>query len=334
VAKKGRECARIGIKVAQILYKCNHTTNFVEQKAHYSNKSDNMDNKLDDILKHYLNNANNGSIYVANGEYAIIDKPTFSIVPNHPYRNPLTVGVYCTSWSGKGRVNTKVFDLTQNSLMIVLPGQITELIDVSEDFSATYIIMTDSFINSLGIGNTFSLNQIVASSPYISLEERAKDSLENYLTMCRNLIPQESNPHRLEILQLLTRAFFLGLGYFIHKVEEQNNIASRSNDVTKEFIELVEEHYTRHRELSFYANKLNITAKHLSRTVKETSGKHATEWIEKYVILDAITQLLSTKTSIKEIAYRLNFPSQSCFGKYFQRIAGVSPAAYRAQHKK
>jgi AraC-like DNA-binding protein len=215
-----------------------------------------------------------------------------------------------------------------------MPGQITELIDVSEDFNATYIIMTDSFTNSLGIGNTFSLKQVVASSPYIYLEERAKDSLENYLTMCRNLIPQKSNPHRLEILQLLTRAFFLGLGYFIHKVEEPNNVESRSNEITKKFIELVEEHYSRHRELSFYAGKLNLTAKHLSRTVKETSGKHATEWIEKHVILDAITQLLSTNTSIKEIAYKLNFPSQSCFGKYFLRITGVSPATYRTQHKK
>lgn len=293
-----------------------------------------MDNQLHDIFKHYIDNVNKTFIYAVDGEYAIIDNPTFSIVPNHPYRNPLNIGVYCTSGSGKGRINTKVFELTQNSLMIVMPGQITELIDVSEDFNATYIIMTDSFTNSLGIGNTFSLKQVVASSPYIYLEERAKDSLENYLTMCRNLIPQKSNPHRLEILQLLTRAFFLGLGYFIHKVEELNNVESRSNEITKKFIELVEEHYSRHRELSFYAGKLNLTAKHLSRTVKETSGKHATEWIEKHVILDAITQLLSTNTSIKEIAYKLNFPSQSCFGKYFLRITGVSPATYRTQHKK
>ena len=68
----------------------------------------------------------------------------------------------------------------------------------------------------------------------------------------------------------------------------------------------------------------------------ESSGteEQITEWIEKHVILDAITQLLSTNTSIKEIAYKLNFPSQSCFGKYFLRITGVSPATYRTQHKK
>ena len=291
-----------------------------------------MANELREILEHYFDDGSAPSIYEVNGELVIIDNPRFSIIPNSPYRNPLVVAVYCTSGSGKGRVNTRVFDLMQNSLMIVLPGQITELIDVSDDFCATYVVMSETFTNSLGIGNTFSLHQIVASSPYIYLEERAKDSLENYLAMCRNLIPQTENPHRLEILQLLTRAFFLGLGYFLHKVE-QGDADCRSEMLTNHFIELVEQNYTQHRELSFYAERLNVTAKHLSRTVKMVSGKSATEWIEKYVILDAVTQLLSTNNTIKEIAYRLNFPSQSCFGKYFSRIKGLSPAAYREKYR-
>lgn len=287
---------------------------------------------LFDILERYVDSVSDTSVYVLDDQFAIIDSPTFAIMPNHPYRNPLVIAVYCTAGSGKGRVNTKVFDLTQDSLMIVLPGQITEMVDVSEDFRATYIIMTDSFTNSLGIGDTFSLNNIVAASPYIYLEQRTKESLENYIMMCRSLIPEMGNPHRLEILQLLTKAFFLGLGYFIHQVESATVVA-RSHALTKDFIALVESNYTLHRELSFYAEKLNLTAKHLSRAVKEVSGKHATEWIEKYVILDATTQLLSTDSSIKEIAYRLNFPSQSCFGKYFSRITGISPAAYRQAHR-
>ncbi len=299
------------------------------------NKRDNfgvMANELREILERYFEDDSAPSIYEVNGELAIIDNPKFSIIPNCPYRNPLVVAVYCTSGNGKGRINTRVFDLMQNSLMIVLPGQITELIDVSEDFCATYVVMSENFTNSLGIGNTFSLNQIVASSPYIYLEERAKDSLENYIAMCRNLIPQKENPHRLEILQLLTRAFFLGLGYFLHKVG-QNNADCHSEMLANHFIELVEQNYTQYRELSFYAEKMSLTAKHLSRTVKMVSGKSAKEWIERYVILDAVTQLLSTNNTIKEIAYKLNFPSQSCFGKYFSRIKGLSPAAFREKYR-
>lgn len=35
--------------------------------------------------------------------------------------------------------------------------------------------------------------------------------------------------------------------------------------------------------------------------------------------------------SIQEIAYALNFPNQSFFGKYFKRHTGLSPKAYRLQ---
>lgn len=286
---------------------------------------------LSDILHKYIQDGNTASLYTLGDDFAVVENPTFAVLPNRPYRNPLIVTVYCTSGSGKGRVNAKSYNLEAGGFMIVLPGQITEMGDLSDDFSATYIIMSDSFANSLGIGNTFSLNKVIASSPYIVLEERAKEALEGFLTMCKNLIPEERNPNRLEILRLLTRAFFLGLGYFIHKVEQSTN--TRNEEITNTFISLVEQHYTEHRELSFYADKLNLTGKHLSRAVKEASGKSAMEWIEKYVILDAITQLNSSTCTIKEIAYNLNFPSQSCFGKYFCRLMGISPATYRAKHK-
>lgn len=285
---------------------------------------------LSKLLRRFIDD--NISSYVIDEHFAIIENPTFSILPNHPYRNPLVVAVYCTSGVGKGRINTNIYDLQPDSMMIVLPGQITELIDLSDDFRATYIIMSDEFVSSLGIGNTFSLNSIVASSPKTVLQARAKEALESYLSMCRNLIPIENNPNRLEILQLLTKAFFLGLGYFLHGEREKSN--SRNEELTTAFIKLVESNYTEHRELNFYAERLNITTKHLSRVVKETSGKSAMEWIEKHIALDAISQLLSSNTSVKEIAYRLNFPSQSCFGKYFNRVVGVSPTIYRERHLK
>lgn len=39
--------------------------------------------------------------------------------------------------------------------------------------------------------------------------------------------------------------------------------------------------------------------------------------------------LILSYSSIKQIAYDLNFPSQSFFGKYFSRIVGMSPTEYR-----
>ena len=47
------------------------------------------------------------------------------------------------------------------------------------------------------------------------------------------------------------------------------------------------------------------------------------------VVLYAKSSLSSTKMTIQQISDELNFPSQSVFGKYFKRVEGISPKAYR-----
>lgn len=53
------------------------------------------------------------------------------------------------------------------------------------------------------------------------------------------------------------------------------------------------------------------------------------QWIETFTILQAQHSFRLTKLSIKEIAYKLHFPDQSVFGRYFKKHCGVSPSEYR-----
>ena len=46
-------------------------------------------------------------------------------------------------------------------------------------------------------------------------------------------------------------------------------------------------------------------------------------------ITEAKYLLDNTDLSIKEIATKLNFPTQSFFGKYFKQYVGISPKEYR-----
>lgn len=287
-----------------------------------------MSNTISDTLRGYIAAGHTGAIYSIGNDFSVVRDPSFAVVPNHPYRSPFVVALYCTAGRATGRINARTYDIEVGGFLIVLPQQITELVDATEEFRATYIIMSEEFTASLGIGNTFDIASIVVERPYAPLGDRARGALEAYITMCINLIPTETNPHRMEILQLLTRAFFLGLGHFLHE-PAATTATTRQSEMTSSFIRLVEQHYTLHRDLAFYAGVMNITPKYLSTVVKQTSGKSAMEWIEKYVTLDAVTQLTSTSKSIKQIAYDLNFPSQSFFGKYFARVVGCSPATYR-----
>ena len=284
-------------------------------------------------LQQYLHEAEDSNIYSLDDEFCIIRNPSFTVVPNYLYRLEHVVAIYCCRGSAVGRVSASTHNLSEGGFFIVLPGQITELIEQDDDFEAIYIIMSAKFTSHLSIGNTFDLRNIVSHKPYTVLSPEARQALENYISMCCTMISVENHPHRHEIIYLLTRAFFLGLGNFLHQHDDmvQDDRATR---ICQEFIQLVEHHYTQHRELGFYAEQLGLTAKHISTVVKMASGKSATEWIERYVTLDAISQLISTPNTIKEIAYNLNFPSQSCFGKYFSRVVGCSPQTYRQQHRR
>lgn len=103
----------------------------------------------------------------------------------------------------------------------------------------------------------------------------------------------------------------------------------RKEDVFYKFLLLVEENFQKERSVNYYAERLDITPKHLSAVAKDTSGHTAGEWIDSYVILEAKLLLHNSELTIQEISTQLNFANQSFFGKYFKHHTGESPRAYR-----
>ena len=94
-------------------------------------------------------------------------------------------------------------------------------------------------------------------------------------------------------------------------------------------MKLVQEQFREFRSVQYYADKLWLSPKYLSETVKTISGKPANNWIEAFVIVEIKIMLKNTDKSIKEIANDLHFTNQSFMGKYFRERTGISPREYR-----
>lgn len=92
---------------------------------------------------------------------------------------------------------------------------------------------------------------------------------------------------------------------------------------------LVQLHHTHERSIAFYADKLFISPKYLSHIIKEATGRSAAAWIDEFVILEAKNMLRFSNKNIQQVAYALNFNTQSSFGKYFKHITGMSPTEYQ-----
>jgi AraC-like DNA-binding protein len=145
--------------------------------------------------------------------------------------------------------------------------------------------------------------------------------------MMHHLASDVENPFRIQVLENLIRVFYYG--GIRHLPSQTESKPSGKNNIVDHFMELVQEHYRKERLIGFYADKLCITPKYLSKLVKETTGRSAGDWIERHVTLEARAMLQSSDMTIQQIATSLNFPNQSFFGKYFKRATGISPKQYR-----
>ncbi len=87
--------------------------------------------------------------------------------------------------------------------------------------------------------------------------------------------------------------------------------------------------FREHRDVAYYAMRSGVSPKYFSTSVRRLSGKSPSEWIETVVVGEAKSMLNDVNRSIKDIATVLNFPDAPTFTKYFRRIAGISPKAYR-----
>lgn len=121
-------------------------------------------------------------------------------------------------------------------------------------------------------------------------------------------------------------------GKLIMGFNDSNATSSRKEEIALDFIRLVSLHFKNEKELKFYADKLNITVKYLSNTVREITKVPPTNFITDFVINEAKINLLDNNTSIKEIANQLGFADQYTFGKFFKKHTGLSPKHYRLEN--
>ena len=102
----------------------------------------------------------------------------------------------------------------------------------------------------------------------------------------------------------------------------------RREELFRLFIEQLNTHRGKH-ELSFYAERMNISPQYLSRLVFEASGAAASDWINRAVTLQAKLLLRSSGHTIEQIAEELNFSTTPYFCRLFKREVGVTPSQYR-----
>lgn len=100
------------------------------------------------------------------------------------------------------------------------------------------------------------------------------------------------------------------------------------------FKQLIEENYSTLKNVSPYADMLNMNASCLNELAKRTTGITAGELIRNRVIDEIKKQLYSTNLSGKELAFQLGFDDPAYFSRFFRKYTGLTLKEFREHSRK
>ena len=229
-------------------------------------------------------------------------------------------------------LDLKTYKLEAGSLFIVFPEQVVRAKKASDDFEPMCIACSKNMIEELTIRFDDNTRLILKyrEHPLRRLNKGEFEQLNaSFEFLKRKFETTETNTSRLQVL----KNYLIGLLYecigFVNESLVTDVVKSRGQVLFSQFIDLVVEKHREQHSVKFYADELGITPKYLSAVAEEQTGKNAKRWIDEHIALDAKVLLRSSSRDIQKVSKILNFPDVSFFGKFFKRLVGVSPKAYR-----
>ncbi len=228
-------------------------------------------------------------------------------------------------------IDMESYVVIPNTIVFFNPDSIIRTVKCSSNAAAYLLAFSKQFVNDIQIDLSTSLPIYMrfGKAPVLEVRQQDVDEIRQLFQLIKTMLRSDKERYRHEIIRTLFTAAF----YFITEINmrEKHGMVKqgRCEVLFDEFMTLLQQHSKQERNVSFYAKQMGITPKYLSSVVKEVSGKTAARWIDESVILEAKTLLKYSGMSIQEIAYHLNFSTQSFFGKYFKQHTGTSPSRYK-----
>lgn len=204
---------------------------------------------------------------------------------SEPVKFAATTWIFVFKGTCRADINLVTHDFCGPALVSVKSTQILQPTFVSSDFNATVMVMSKRLSENLFMFlNGTPLASMSGRHPVVAIPEDILPECHSFIRETAEILANTENPYGSQALLFNMLRFVFRTGYKCYE-PFKNEIVSRQGRMSDQFLTLVQQNFRRERFLDFYADKLEVTAKHLSRTVKKQTGYTAVEWIERYVIL-------------------------------------------------
>ncbi|MBP5518686.1 MAG: AraC family transcriptional regulator [Bacteroidales bacterium] len=220
----------------------------------------------------------------------------------------------------------------KNDLVVIPTPTRARNLAANPDMTVEWFAADNKFLQSLlpsnnySIGGSISLNQ----DPVITLtQEQASLLLEDF-----HRLRDRMGDRHLQFYQELMGSLCLTMMYDIFEVHSQRDATETHTDrtayIVKQLMAILSTGISRtERKVGYYADRLNVSPKYFSATVKRVTGHSVTSFIDRHTVPIIKNYLDDERLSLTQIADYMNFTSLSYFSRYCTKHLGMSPSQYR-----
>lgn len=257
-------------------------------------------------------------------------KPSFQ----HPFRSDSYWVVLVMHDSFTIELNDEEFVVKENNLLIIPPHAVRHSAGAPDSCNIACVAFTPEFLLDVGISRRhIDSFEYLFKNPGTLLQLTQEDASRfmSVITMLQEKnFAEGDHPFAAEVVRHFFNVFQFELAGLYYKYRNYKKLVyDRKEELLWRFLSLLPEHVKTERSLQFYANRLYVTPKYLTQTVKKLSGKTAGKYIDDMVILQAKNLLRDPALTIAQVADHLDFSDQFFFSKFFKRYTGLTPSDYR-----
>jgi AraC family transcriptional regulator, transcriptional activator of pobA len=169
--------------------------------------------------------------------------------------------------------------------------------------------------------------------PRLLSMENAPDGDAAFLTLAMRQIQEEyqaRKAYKNNMLEsLLKTLIVLILRHGLASMQAEEAGRRYRDPRVERLVELIDRHFREHRPVTFYAGLLGLSPAHLNRIARLTGGATVQQMIARKLIDAARRDLVVLSSSVHQIAYGLGFSDPAYFSRFFQRMTGETPRAFR-----
>jgi len=228
--------------------------------------------------------------------------------------------------TGYHDIDFVTYDVADHSIFLIRPGQVHKL--SLKASTKGYIVQ---FKNDYFSQNT-STKDLLRKVSHKRLCRMDAARFQKVLAVLESIFKEHTEKLEEfdEVIKSSLNIFFTELLRQRRNTEDSLSSAdSYSQEKLERLFELLDAHITESKRVSFYADKLNLSAYQLSSITKSLLNKTPSGLINEHVILESKRQLLATSLQVNQIAYELGYEDVSYYIRFFKKHTGRSPESFR-----